>query len=244
MVGDACLTVSLAGSIFFTQPARAVPDAGPAVPAADDRPVRGGGRRSSARRSTAAGPGGARSWRSGASAGRAVCFLMVGNLDSLFLFPLAFVRPGPLEGPRGGEVGAAPGGRRRRARAGRGELAALARQRRRERRRRAPGGRVRRAVRRAACSLVFGDDRLRAWPGCCARRSRRRDARRRSRPRRSARSSRAPSIVFAGTAMAVMRGCVGFLTFQLAFILKGTRPAARGSSASCSPRARSAASSA
>jgi hypothetical protein len=32
----------------------------------------------------------------------------------------------------------------------------------------------------------------------------------------------APSIVFSGTAMAVLRGCVGFLTFQLAFILKGT----------------------
>jgi hypothetical protein len=31
-----------------------------------------------------------------------------------------------------------------------------------------------------------------------------------------------PSIVFSGTAMAVMRGCVGFLTFQLAFILKGS----------------------
>ncbi len=30
----------------------------------------------------------------------------------------------------------------------------------------------------------------------------------------------APSIVFSGTAMAVMRGCVGFLTFQLAFLLK------------------------
>lgn len=29
-----------------------------------------------------------------------------------------------------------------------------------------------------------------------------------------------PSIVFAGTAMAVMRGCVGFLTFLLAFLLK------------------------
>jgi predicted MFS family arabinose efflux permease len=33
----------------------------------------------------------------------------------------------------------------------------------------------------------------------------------------------APSIVFSGTAMAVMRGCVGFLTFQLAFILKGAK---------------------
>jgi hypothetical protein len=29
-----------------------------------------------------------------------------------------------------------------------------------------------------------------------------------------------PSIVYAGTAMAVMRGCVGFLTFLLAFLLK------------------------
>jgi predicted MFS family arabinose efflux permease len=31
----------------------------------------------------------------------------------------------------------------------------------------------------------------------------------------------APSIVFAGTAMMILRGCVGFLTFQLAFLLKG-----------------------
>ena len=35
----------------------------------------------------------------------------------------------------------------------------------------------------------------------------------------------APSIVFAGTAMSVMRGCVGFLTFLLAFLLKkGDQP--------------------
>ena len=70
---------------------RRVPHPGAALPAAHARPVRGRRRRSSARRSTAAGPAGARSWPSAASGGPLVCFLMVGQLDSVLLFPLAFV---------------------------------------------------------------------------------------------------------------------------------------------------------
>src|SRR6185295_11170584 len=90
MVGDACLTVSLAGSIFFTQPAdksqtqvllylllTIAPFAvvGPIIGPALDRSRAG-------RRTLMA---------VGCFGRGAVCFLMVGNLDSLFLFPLAFV---------------------------------------------------------------------------------------------------------------------------------------------------------
>ncbi len=90
MVGDACLTVSLAGSIFFTQPVgqsrtqvllylllTIAPFAvvGPIIGPALDRSRAG-------RRTLMA---------IGCFGRAAVCFLMVGNLDSLFLFPLAFV---------------------------------------------------------------------------------------------------------------------------------------------------------
>src|SRR4249920_88487 len=90
MVGDACLTVSLAGSIFFTQPLgqsrtqvllylllTIAPFAvvGPVIGPALDR--------SKAGRRTLMALG---------CFGRAlVCFLMIGNLESLFLFPLAFI---------------------------------------------------------------------------------------------------------------------------------------------------------
>src|SRR4051794_25916599 len=89
-VGDACLTVSLAGSIFFTQPLgqsrtqvllylllTIAPFAvvGPIIGPALDRSKAG-------RRTLMA---------IGCFGRAAVCFFMIANLDSLFLFPLAFV---------------------------------------------------------------------------------------------------------------------------------------------------------
>ena len=107
-VGDACLTVSLAGSIFFTQsigesrtqvllyllltlaPFSVVaPVIGPALD------------RSRAGRRTLMAVG---------CFGRAVvCFLMVGQLDSRVAVPARVRGAGAVEGPRGREVVARPG---------------------------------------------------------------------------------------------------------------------------------------
>ena len=146
---------------------------------------------------------------------------MVGNLDSLFLFPLAFVALVLSKGHAVAKSALLPAvvkdehalveanSRLSLVSVVASVVGGL------------PGGRVRRAVRRAASRS--SSRRSSSWsPGCCARRSRRRVGPRTVETEEERQELAAPSIVFAGTAMAVMRGCVGFLTFQLAFILKGT----------------------
>ena len=216
VVGDACLTVSLAGSIFFSQPlgesrtqvllyllltlapfALIAPIIGPALD------------RSRAGRRTLLAVG---------CFGRAaVCFLMVGNLDSLYLFPLAFVALVLSKGHQVAKSALVP------------EVvpddelvdansrlslivvaASLA------------GG-----LPAAALVAVFSA----SWalllatvvfvvagvlslqiPGASRTSS--------AETPEERQELATPSIVFAGTAMAVLRGGVGFLTFLLAFLLK------------------------
>jgi MFS family permease len=216
VVGDACLTVSLAGSIFFSQnvgesrsqvllyllitiaPFAVV---GPIIGPALDR--------SRAGRRTLLAIG---------CFGRAlVCFLMVGNLDSVLLFPLAFLALVLAKGHQVAKSALVP------AVVGEGELveansrlsllsvvAAVV------------GGLPAAALvaifdaqyALVLATLVFVVAGLLALqiPGAA-----------KAAPVETPEERQeltAPSIVFAGTAMAVLRGGVGFLTFLLAFKLK------------------------
>jgi hypothetical protein len=219
MVGDACLTVSLAGSIFFTQPLgqsrtqvllylllTIAPFAvvGPIIGPALDR--------SRAGRRTLMAVG---------CFGRGlVCFLMVGNLDSLFLFPLAFVALVLSKGHTVAKSALVPAvvkdehalveanSRLSLVSVVAGVVGGLP----------------------AAAAVWLFDPRVSlvvatgvfVLAGLLALKipASARPATVETEEERL--ELTAPSIVFAGTAMAIMRGCVGFLTFQLAFILKGT----------------------
>lgn len=216
VTGDACLTVSLAGSIFFSQSvgesrtqvllyllitiapfAVVAPVIGPALD------------RSRAGRRTLMAIG---------CFGRAVvCFLMVGQLHSLFLFPLAFVAlvlskghsvaKSALVPALVGEHGLVEANSRLSlisivaALAGGLPAAALV------------------ALFDARFSLVLAVF-VFVVAGILAMRI---PAAARPAPVETVEERQelaAPSIVFAGTAMAVLRGGVGFLTFLLAFLLK------------------------
>jgi predicted MFS family arabinose efflux permease len=216
-VGDACLTVSLAGSIFFTQSigesrtqvllylvltlapfAIVAPVIGPALD------------RSRAGRRTLMAVG---------CFGRAVvCFLMVGQLDSVLLFPQAFVALVLSKGHAVAKSSLVPS-----VVHGDSELveansrlsliaivASLA------------GGLPAAAVVAvfdARGSLLMATA-VFAFAGFLAMRipASPRPAPAETVEERAELST--PSIRYAGTAMAVMRGCVGFLTFLLAFLLK------------------------
>jgi hypothetical protein len=222
-VGDACLTVSLAGSIFFTQSvgesrtqvllyllltlapfSLVAPVIGPALD------------RSRAGRRTLMAIG---------CFGRAlVCFLMVGQLDSVLLFPLAFVALVLSKGHAVAKSALVPAVVRNESELveanSRLSLIAIVAS--------LVGGipaagivavfDARGSLLLAA--IVFGFAGMLALriPGAG-----------RAAPPETV-EERAelsvPSIRFAATAMAIMRGCVGFLTFLLAFLLK-----ARGESA-------------
>lgn len=217
-VGDACLTVSLAGSIFFTQsigesrtqvllylvltlaPFSVVaPVIGPALD------------RSRAGRRTLLAVG---------CFGRAlVCFLMIGQLDSVLLFPLAFVALVLSKGHAVAKSSLVPTVVRdddelvqANSRLSLiGVVASVA------------GGLP------AAGLVAIFDARFSLFlasavfvvAGFLAMRLR--PAARVNPPETvDERAELAvPSIVFAGSAMGVLRGCVGFLTFLLAFLLKG-----------------------
>jgi hypothetical protein len=218
MVGDACLTVSLAGSIFFTQPLgqsrtqvllylllTIAPFAvvGPIIGPALDR--------SRAGRRTLMAIG---------CFGRAlVCFLMVGNLDSVLLFPLAFVALILSKGHTVAKSALVPA-------VVKDEHALVE-------------ANSRLSLVSVVASVIGGlpaaaavwlfDPRVSlvvatgvfVLAGLLSLKipSAGRPAPVETEEERL--ELTAPSIVFAGTAMAIMRGCVGFLTFQLAFILKG-----------------------
>jgi hypothetical protein len=218
MVGDACLTVSLAGSIFFTQPTgqsrtqvllylliTIAPFAvvGPIIGPALDRS------RAGRRTLMAIGCFG----RSG------VAFLMVGNLESLFLFPLAFVALVLSKGHAVAKSALVPAVVRDEDKLVEANsrlslvsvVASLV------------GG-----IPAAACVAIF-DARVSlvlatavfVVAGLLTLKI---PAAGRPAPVETAEERlelAAPSIVFAGTAMMILRGCVGFLTFQLAFLLKG-----------------------
>lgn len=219
MVGDACLTVSLAGSIFFTQPAEAsqtkvllyllltiAPFAvvGPIIGPALDRSRAG-------RRTLMA---------IGCFARAGVCFLMVGNLTSLFLYPLAFVALVLSKGHAVAKSALLPAVVKDdhvlvEANSRLSLVSVVAS---------VVGG-----LPAAACvalfnaqvSLVVATIVFAVAGVLCTR------IPAAGRPASVETDEErielaAPSIVFSGTAMAVMRGCVGFLTFQLAFILKGS----------------------
>ncbi len=221
MVGDACLTVSLAGSIFFTQPAdqsqtqlllylllTIAPFAvvGPIIGPALDRSRAG-------RRTLMA---------VGCFGRAAVCFLMVGNLHSLFLFPLAFIvlvlskghavaKSALLPSVVNDEHALVEANSRLSlvsvvASVVGGIPAAAAV-----------------AVFNAQVSLIFATGIFILAGVLCTR------IPAAGRPvavetDEERQELAAPSIVFSGTAMAVMRGCVGFLTFQLAFLLEEQAP--------------------
>jgi MFS transporter len=218
MVGDACLTVSLAGSIFFTQPVgqsrtqvllylllTIAPFAvvGPIIGPALDRSRAG-------RRTLMA---------VGCFGRAAACFLMVGNLDSLFLFPLAFVALVLSKGHAVAKSALVPAvvkneGALVEANSRLSLVSVVAS---------VVGG-----LPAAACvalfsariSLVFATG-VFVLAGFLAMKI---PAAGRPAPVETPEERlelAAPSIVFSGTAMAVLRGCVGFLTFQLAFLLKG-----------------------
>jgi MFS family permease len=221
-VGDACVTVSLAGSIFFSQSigesrsqvllylvltlapfAIVAPVIGPALD------------RSRAGRRTLMAIG---------CFGRAVtCFLMVGQLHSVLLFPLAFVALVLAKGHSVAKASLVPAvvGRDSELVEANSRLslisvvASLA------------GGLPAAgivAVFDARGSLLLASI-VFVVAGFLAMRI---PAAGKPQPPETV-EERAelaiPSIRFAGTAMAIMRGCVGFLTFLLAFLLK-----ARGSS--------------
>src|SRR4051794_34039211 len=219
MVGDACLTVSLAGSIFFSQPVgqsrtqvllylllTIAPFAvvGPVIGPALDR--------SKAGRRTLMALG---------CFGRAlVCFLMIGNLESLFLFPLAFVALVLSKGhavAKSALLPAVVNDEHALVEANSrlslvsvvasvvGGLPAAAAV----------------ALFSARISLVFATAVFAVAGFLCTKiPAAGRPATVETDEERQELAT--PSIVFSGTAMAVMRGCVGFLTFQLAFILKGS----------------------
>lgn len=217
-VGDACLTVSLAGSIFFTQsigesrtqvllylvltlaPFSVVaPVIGPALD------------RSRAGRRTLLAVG---------CFGRAlVCFLMIGQLDSVLLFPLAFVALVLSKGHAVAKSSLVPTVVRdddelvqANSRLSLiGVIASVA------------GGLPAAGLvaifdarfslfLASAVFVVAGFLSMRLQPAA------------RTNPPETV-EERAelavPSIVFAGSAMGILRGCVGFLTFLLAFLLKG-----------------------
>lgn len=216
-VGDACLTVSLAGSIFFTQSigesrtqvllylvltlapfSLVAPVIGPALD------------RSRAGRRTLMAFG---------CFGRAlVCFLMVGQLHSVLLFPLAFVALVLSKGHSVAKSSLVPAvvhddGALVEANSRLSLIAVIAS---------VVGG-----VPAAGMAAIF-DARVSlllasvvfALAGVLATRipSAGRPSSAETTEERA--ELAIPSIVFAGTAMAVMRGCVGFLTFLLAFLLK------------------------
>jgi hypothetical protein len=219
MVGDACLTVSLAGSIFFTQPVgqsrtqvllylllTIAPFAvvGPIIGPALDRSRAG-------RRTLMA---------VGCFGRAAVCFLMVGNLDSLFLFPLAFVALVLSKGHAVAKSALLPAVVKDEhalveANSRLSLVSVVAS---------VVGG-----LPAAACvylfdarvSLVFGTA-VFALAGVLCMKIPAAGRPSTVETEEERQELAAPSIVFAGTAMAVLRGCVGFLTFQLAFILKGS----------------------
>lgn len=218
-VGDACLTVSLAGSIFFTQPLgqsrtqvllylllTIAPFAvvGPIIGPALDR--------SRAGRRTLMAIG---------CVGRAgVCFLMIGNLDSLFLFPLAFVALVLSKGHSVAKSALLPAVVRDEhalveANSRLSLVSVVAS---------VVGGLPAAAMVwlfDAQVSLVVAVVVFAVAGFLCTRiPAAGRPAAAETAEERQ--ELAAPSIVFAGTAMAVLRGCVGFLTFQLAFLLKGT----------------------
>ncbi|MGZ7018723.1 MAG: MFS transporter [Acidimicrobiia bacterium] len=219
MVGDACLTVSLAGSIFFSQPAAAsqtkvllyllltiAPFAvvGPIIGPALDRSRAG-------RRTLMA---------IGCFARAGVCFFMVGNLDTLFLYPLAFVALVLSKGHTVAKSALLPAVVKDdhalvEANSRLSLVSVVAS---------VVGG-----LPAAACvwlfsaqvslgfaTLVF----IVAGVLCTRIPAAGRPAAMETLEERQ--ELAAPSIVFSGTAMAVMRGCVGFITFQLAYLLKGT----------------------
>lgn len=216
-VGDACLTVSLAGSIFFTQSigqsrtqvllylmltlapfSIVAPVIGPALD------------RSRAGRRTLMAVG---------CFGRAlVCFLMIGQLDTVLLFPLAFVALVLSKGHAVAKSSLVPAvvhndselveANSRLSLIGViasvvGGLPAA--------------GAV--AVFDARVSLFLASLMF-AVAGVLSTRIQA-PARPASPETVQERAELSiPSVVFAGSAMAVMRGCVGFLTFLLAFLLK------------------------
>ncbi len=216
-IGDACLTVSLAGSIFFTQsigqsrtqvllylvltlaPFSVVaPVIGPALD------------RSRAGRRTLMAAG---------CFGRAlVCFAMIGQLDSVLLFPLAFLALVLSKGNAVAKSSLVPTVVRNddelvTANSRLSLIAVVAS---------VVGGLPAAglvAVLSARASLLLASV-VFAVAGVLTTRipSAQRPAEPESTQERAELS--APSIVFAGTAMAVMRGGVGFLTFLLAFLLK------------------------
>ena len=216
-VGDACLTVSLAGSIFFTQSvgesrtqvllyllltlapfSLVAPVIGPALD------------RSRAGRRTLMAVG---------CFGRGlVCFLMVGQLDSVLLFPLAFLALVLSKGHSVAKSSLVPAvvhndGELVEANSRLSLIAVIAS---------VAGGLP------AAGLVALFDARFSLLlaslmfvvAGVLATRipSAPRPAPAETVEERA--EMAIPSIVFAGSAMAVMRGCVGFLTFLLAFLLK------------------------
>lgn len=216
-VGDACLTVSLAGSIFFTQSvgesrtqvllyllltlapfSLVAPVIGPALD------------RSRAGRRTLMAVG---------CFGRGlVCFLMVGQLDSVLLFPLAFLALVLSKGHSVAKSSLVPAvvhndGELVEANSRLSLIAVIAS---------VAGGLP------AAGLVALFDARFSLLlaslmfvvAGVLATRipSAPRPANAETVEERA--EMAIPSIVFAGSAMAVMRGCVGFLTFLLAFLLK------------------------
>jgi Na+/melibiose symporter-like transporter len=219
MVGDACLTVSLAGSIFFTQPLgqsrtqvllylllTIAPFAvvGPIIGPALDRSRAG-------RRTLMA---------VGCFARAGVCFLMVGNLHSLFLFPLAFLALVLSKGhavAKSALLPAVVNDEHALVEANsRLSLVSVVAS--------VVGGLPAAAcvaIFNAQISLVFATVVFVLAGILCTRiPAAGRPAGAETEEERQELAT--PSIVFSGTAMAVMRGCVGFLTFQLAFLLKGS----------------------
>ena len=220
MVGDACLTVSLAGSIFFTQPVgqsrtqvllylllTIAPFAvvGPIIGPALDRSRAG-------RRTLMA---------IGCFGRAAVCFLMVGNLDSLFLFPLAFVALVLSKGhavAKSALLPAVVNDEHALVEANsRLSLVSVVAS--------VVGG-----LPAAACvalfdarvSLIFGTIVFGLAGVLCTKIPARRVDPPASRPRRSARSSRHRASCSPAPRWQSCAAASGFLTFQLAFILKGT----------------------
>lgn len=217
VVGDACLTVSLAGSIFFSQKpgdsrtqvllyllltlapfAVVAPIIGPALD------------RSRAGRRTLLAVG---------CFGRAaVCFLMAGNLDSLYLFPLAFVALVLSKGHQVAKSALVPAVVRddhalveansrlslivvAASLAGGLPAAALV------------------AVFDASWALLLATA-VFVVAGVLSLQIPAAGRPAAAETPEERQELATPSIVFAGTAMAVLRGGVGFLTFLLAFLLK------------------------
>jgi len=221
-IGDACVTVSLAGSIFFSQ---SIGESRSQVllylvltlaPCAIGAPVIGPALdRSRAGRRTLMAVG---------CFGRAVvCFLMVGQLHSVLLFPLAFVALVLAKGHSVAKAALVPAVVRNDSELVEANsrlslisvVASLA------------GGLPAAAIVAvfdARGSLLLATA-VFVFAGFLAMRI---PAAGKPNPPETV-EERAelaiPSIRFAGTAMAILRGCVGFLTFLLAFLLK-----ARGSS--------------